>query len=131
MRLGASTPHELRAARMCPGATRRTERKSAKEVRESEGRRDKGEKEGKARLGKVGLGTPRKAERGSVGTGRAGWDRAVVKRKERPRESNKQKEWTRQETGVLRGHGAAKDCQGPHAVPMQQREGAQGRQGRG
>lgn len=82
-------------------------------------------------MGTVGLGTTTKAGRGTVGTGRAGWDRTVVKRKERPSEHNKQKAWTRQETGVLRGHGAAKDCQGPHAVPMQQREGAQGRQGRG
>lgn len=31
---------------------------------------------------------------------------------------------------MLRGHRAAKDCQGPHAVPMQQREGAQGWQSR-
>lgn len=55
----------------------------------------------------------------------------MVKRKERPSERDKQKAWTRQEMGVLRGHSATKECQGPHAVPMQQREGAQGRQGRG
>lgn len=67
------------------------EEKREKEVRESEGLRDKGEKVGKARMGKVGLGTTTKPERGSVGTGRAGWDRTVVKRRERPSESNKQK----------------------------------------
>lgn len=79
------------------------EEKREKEVRESEeGLRDKGEKVGKARMGKVGLGTTTKAERGSVGTGRAGWDRTVVKRKETPSGSNEEKGWTRQETGVLR-----------------------------
>lgn len=67
------------------------EEKREKEVRESEGLRDKGEKVGKARMGKVGLGTTTKPERGSVGTGRAGWDRTVVKRRVRPSESNKQK----------------------------------------
>lgn len=68
-------------------------------------------------MGKVGLGTTTKAERGSVGTGRAGWDRTVVKRKDTPSESNEEKGWTRQETGVLRGHGAAKDLQGPTPSP--------------
>lgn len=73
-------------------------------------------------MGKVGLGTTTKAERGSVGTGRAGWDRTVVKRKETPSGSNEEKGWTRQETG---------GAQGPRAVPVGQREGAQGRQSRG
>lgn len=47
------------------------EEKREKEVRESEGLRDKGEKVEKARMGTVGLGTTTKAGRGAGD--RQGW----------------------------------------------------------